>query len=203
MIAAALLLAALAAAEEPPKPGLLSSSQTNLRHAVASVCLPWVERGDEAGLHSAWGVASVGWGPQALYKRLAIPAHLIGTAGRVNVGVGAFPSGDRQCIVEVNEGRPSGHRADVLKILSDAPENFAPARTPYPPKAFAARDMLCAATPSPVAVLMSTEADGDNRMPKLLITVLQGKARSWRCDHDAPPPSPEPPPSPLPEAAKP
>ena len=195
--AAALVLMLAPGAAGAPRPGLLASSETNLRYALAQVCLPFVEHGDASGLQAKWGVSAVGWGPQTLFKSVGVQARLIGAAGKVNVGVGTTPSGSRQCLIETNEGRPSAHREVLLREA--AAHGLVAARTPYTPNGFAFRDTLCAPTPSAVAILISTEPDAPARFSNVKVSVLSGGPRSWRCDADGPPtnyPTPASPPPP-------
>lgn len=187
MIAAAAALLLQAAAPSELRPGLVSSLDTNLRFALREACLPWVRDGEDRLSKGGWGISAVGWGPQRIFKRVGAKAHMIGTTGRVNVGVYTNASGGRACEIEVNRGHPGEARRTLLDEAARLPDGFQAARTPYTANDYAFRDTLCARAPSSTAILMSTTAEGARLQPILLATVVAASERQWRCDREGPP----------------
>jgi len=114
-----------------------------------------------------------------------MPAHLVGIAGRVNVGAGVV-HGARQCLIEANQGDPIAYRAILQRVLTADPHGFAPAKSPYPAHDYAARDLYCAADKqSGLAVLASFPARNDHA--PTLVTVVDEDSRSLRCDNEGVP----------------
>ena len=162
------------------RPGFLSSAETNFKFALQDVCLAYVADQESDVLKPGWGISSIGWGPQRIFKSTEVVAHLIGVAGRINVGVKDTPTG-RLCIIEANLGDGDAYRRILLQVARERPEGFQPAKSPIPANAFASRDFLCAtAKSSALSILMSTA--GPRQRPVALVTVSAQSPRSARCD---------------------
>ena len=162
------------------RPGFLSSAETNFKFALQDVCLAYVADQESDVLKPGRGISPIGWGAQRIFKSTEVVAHLIGVAGRINVGVKDTPTG-RLCIIEANLGDGDAYRRILLQVANERPERFQPAKSPIPANAFASRDFLCAeAKSSALSILMSTA--GPRQRPVALVTVSAQSPRSVRCD---------------------
>lgn len=173
------LVSSAASAGNAPHPGLLTSGSVNFAYALKNVCFAYVFDGDNDVLKAEWGVAAIGWGPQQVFRSQNMQAHLVGVAGRINVGV-KTENGVRRCEIEVNQGDPNGYRAQLLQLVAERPEQFSPLKSPVAPNGFAFRDGWCGPAPSSASILASTAKPGAG--VAMLVTIMQGGSRGQRCD---------------------
>jgi hypothetical protein len=87
------------------------------------------------------------------------------------------------CAVTVSAGDPVEVRQAVLGAISERPERFAPARTPWDAGALASREALCNA-PGRRALNVVVETAKPGGSPVLTATVVEGRERDARCDQD-------------------
>jgi len=173
------LIGSAAVAEDTPRPGLFTSAIENFSYAIKDVCFAYVFDGKDDVLQSKWGVSAIGWGAQTGFKSLNIKAHLIGVAGRINVGV-KTENGVRHCEIEANLGDPNAYRQRLFELVAARPEPFSPLKSPISPNAYAFRDGWCGPPPSKMVILASTNQPGVR--VAMRVTISSGQARDPRCD---------------------
>ena len=173
------LVSSTAFAADSPRAGLLTSATDNFSYALKAICFAYVFDGQDDVVKTRWGVASAGWGEQSMFKKENMQAHLVGVAGRINVGV-KTENGVRRCDIEAKLGDPNAYRQRLLEIVAERPEPFSPLKSPIYPNRFAFRDGWCGPSPSTSFILASTAKPGDG--VAILVLVESGGPREPRCD---------------------
>ena len=173
------LVASVASAEDSPRPGLLTSGSVNFTYALRDICFAYAFDGKDDVLKPGWGVSSIGWGAQTIFKRQRMQAHLIGVAGRINAAV-QTENGVRRCEIEVNVGDRNAYRQRLLQLVAERREPFSPFKSPVSPNAYAFRDGWCGPPPTAASIIASTARPGDG--VAMRVTVTAGGQRDPRCD---------------------
>ena len=123
-------------AADAPSAGFLTSATVNFSYALKNICFAYVFHRQDDVLKTRWGVASVGWGAQSMFKKENMQAHLVAVAGRINVGV-KTENGVRRCEIEANLGDPNALFDAVKDVIASlevtgAATAQAPAAAPAP-----------------------------------------------------------------------
>lgn len=179
-----MLLAVLLAVAQP---GMTSSAEFNVAHALTTVCFPYVLEGAPAErvLAKRPGVMDDHFRSPAL-ERLGNRPVRVGFAGFPHVSVGVA-NGNRTCSLTAQNADPQKLRSAALGVLRARPEKFAPTASRYLPGGFATEDRMCtaASSPKPNAVfLLSSAHEGDRARPALILTLWEGSKREAVCDRD-------------------
>jgi hypothetical protein len=179
---AVLSSAAASAAEVTPAPSL-TSPEDNLIFALERVCAPVVFAGvNPSALELRNPLVSPDV-PASITATTGTGSLAIGKAGHVYVGTKVTSGDDRSCTLLSVDGDARA-LADAIIARVARYRITRPAESPYPPRSFERRILLCGPRLGPQwALLVSQAAPGDARHAAVIATVLRVLERSRRCDH--------------------